>query len=324
MELVGPNFRVFGSVFINVVYAVFQALLGVFAIWFTNWRTLLRVLYTPAFLMFIYFWIVPESVRWLISKGRVKEAADVLIKVAQVNKKELRKETIEELKNLSVNEGPEKSELQNDASNVTVLEAFKHKTILLRFINCSCCWAANTFVYYGLSIISVSVGSDKYQSFIYVSLIEVPGLFCAWILGDRWGRIKTLVLTLFISGAACIITIFLDPKSTLNLIVFLIGKLGVTTSFAILYTYTAEIFPTPLRHTLLGMCSMFGRIGNMLAPQAPLLATVFKDLPMIVFAAAAILSGFFTIFMPETLNVELPATIEEAVQMSKKTHKRIK
>jgi len=38
--------------------------------------------------------------------------------------------------------------------------------------------------------------------------------------------------------------------------------------------YTAEMFPTEIRHSLLGICSMFGRIGSMVAPQTPLLVSI--------------------------------------------------
>lgn len=52
---------------------------------------------------------------------------------------------------------------------------------------------------------------------------------------------------------------------------FMIGKFAITISFAVIYVYTAELFPTNVRHSLLGYCSMFGRVGSMLAPQTPLL-----------------------------------------------------
>lgn len=56
-----------------------------------------------------------------------------------------------------------------------------------------------------------------------------------------------------------------------RLVAFLIGKFGITIAFTVLYVFTTELFPTPLRHSLLGTCSMFGRTGSMIAPQTPLL-----------------------------------------------------
>ena len=45
-----------------------------------------------------------------------------------------------------------------------------------------------------------------------------------------------------------------------------IGKFGVTCAFAIIYVYAAELFPTVLRSTGMGMCSVMARVGSILAP----------------------------------------------------------
>lgn len=97
---------------------------------------------------------------------------------------------------------------------------------------------------------------------------------------------------------------------------FLTGKFAITISFCVLYVYTAEIFPTNLRHSLLAICSMFGRIGLMIAPQTPLLATYVSSLPLLIMGGCAFLSGVFVCQFPETLNKKLPDTIEEALNIS--------
>lgn len=64
-----------------------------------------------------------------------------------------------------------------------------------------------------------------------------------------------------------------SDEEWLKMCMFLIGKFAITVSFTVLYVYTSEFFPTNLRHSLLGTCSMFGRIGSMVAPQTPLLVS---------------------------------------------------
>jgi MFS family permease len=45
-----------------------------------------------------------------------------------------------------------------------------------------------------------------------------------------------------------------------------IGRAGVSAAFASVYVYTVELFPTSVRHRSLALCSMFARVGNLIAP----------------------------------------------------------
>lgn len=49
------------------------------------------------------------------------------------------------------------------------------------------------------------------------------------------------------------------------------AKMMISMIFCSIYIYTIELFPTTARHRLMGICSMTGRIGAMVAPQTPLL-----------------------------------------------------
>lgn len=46
----------------------------------------------------------------------------------------------------------------------------------------------------------------------------------------------------------------------------MMGKFAVTTAFALAYAYTAEVYPTVLRNSAVGACSMASRIGSITAP----------------------------------------------------------
>ena len=55
-------------------------------------------------------------------------------------------------------------------------------------------------------------------------------------------------------------------KSMISVVCFS-GKFGASGAFAIVYLYTAELFPTSIRSTATGLCSMMARIGGIAAPQ---------------------------------------------------------
>ena len=45
-----------------------------------------------------------------------------------------------------------------------------------------------------------------------------------------------------------------------------LGKYGASATFAIVYQYGAELFPTDLRNSGIGMASAAGRVGSIIAP----------------------------------------------------------
>lgn len=54
-----------------------------------DWVTMGLVTSVPFLSYFIYYFVMPESPRWLLAKGKLEEALKVLEVMARVNKKEL-------------------------------------------------------------------------------------------------------------------------------------------------------------------------------------------------------------------------------------------
>ncbi|GAB0089509.1 organic cation transporter protein [Sergentomyia squamirostris] len=325
MELVGPSKRAFGTLFINSFYTTGGAILGFVALSQDYWRDMLRWLYFPCLIVVAYFWLIPESVRWLLTVGRHDEASNIIRRAAKKNKILLSEETI------AILHGPVPEikaypvvKTKKKKRSYPIASIFGSSALLIRLAICSFCWITNTFVYYGLVINSASFGDNIYTSFILGCLIEIPSFVCSYLVLDRIGRRWTLCSSLLISGFACMCIVFVgNDLNVLRLALFLIGRFGITISFTSIYLYTTEIFPTELRSSLLSFCSTVGRIGAAIAPQTPLLAKYSRSLPMVLFCGTAITAGILILQAPETLNVKLPDTVQQAEKLNNSTSNNI-
>lgn len=190
-------------------------------------------------------------------------------------------------------------------------------------------WFSVTMCYYGLSNASTDLGGDPYTNFCLSVFIEIPGyLFCIFVM-DCWGRRPILSFCQGISGICCIIAgllfnVLKDNPELIGLQVFvsLIGKFMASASFAIVYVYTAELYPTIIRNTAIGSCSCIARVGGIVSLLILELKNFWLPAPMLIMGIVATLAGFLAIFFPETVGNRLPESMEEATNIGKSNQSR--
>lgn len=85
VEMVGPKKREMSGIILNYFYALGEAAVGLIAWMCHDWVTLQLIVSIPPLLFFGYYWMVPESVRWLIARNDIHKARKIVKKAANVN-----------------------------------------------------------------------------------------------------------------------------------------------------------------------------------------------------------------------------------------------
>ncbi|KAK3096862.1 hypothetical protein FSP39_004084 [Pinctada imbricata] len=193
--------------------------------------------------------VLPESVRWLISRGRMEEATVILRRAAETNKRPLPKDLHLKYENEKI-------------SNMKIIkQLFSSKKLLLYWGIASANWFVISFIYYGIKINIGKLGGDLYVSFTLVVLAETAGyalLFAMDVLGHK-------------------------PMQWMIILFALMGKLFVSTAFGMIYVYTGEIFPTVVRQFTIGSCAVFARIGSLCSPYLYYMVIKVKSVTLITF-----------------------------------------
>lgn len=288
LEWVSSKYRVLASTIISTSFPVGEVIVAVVAMFVHDFRALIRILHTAGLFAFVSFWILPESVRWLLVSGHVDRAVGTLKTISKVNRKELSSQSIEILKLNYSNEsisGEKSIEQKNhENKNHTLFESLsvilKSRTLGIRFVICCYQWAACTFSYYGLSMSSTNIpGADRYLSFIIIMACEIPGKLIAQPLLNRMKR-RLIMSTSILLAAILIVSTPFIPKENPFIVLFFIvlGKTFLTLAFTVLSIYTAEQWPTNIRNTIHNSCSMIGRVGSMAAPLVVVLVSLIRSI----------------------------------------------
>lgn len=325
VELVGPKWRAkFGSL-INVFWAIGATTLALIGYLAPYWQTIQLAVTIPTLLFIPYIFFMPESMNWLMAKRRFDEVKKILKRIEKVNKCVIPPEYYATL-------GTTDSTTENDGPSVSITKLFSNRTLLPWTLIFMFNWLVVSLAYYGTSIIIESLGGNFFVNQAFTSAIEIPANIFALVILDILGRRIPYMFCLISAGISFLVYMVLaltmsveelTNSSALLLVFFLIGKFGVAACFSIIYIWTAEVFPTLVRTKALGLCSIASKFGTIAAaPIGDFAKNTFEGgwktgVPMAMFGVTAVVAGALAYLLPETLNRELPLTIEDAVNLKR-------
>uniref|UniRef100_A0A3Q2FGY5 Solute carrier family 22 member 21 n=1 Tax=Cyprinodon variegatus TaxID=28743 RepID=A0A3Q2FGY5_CYPVA len=301
-ELLGPMVRtLFSTAGVCLFFALGYMLLPLLAFFLRDWRLLQVTFMLAGCVCLPLFWFISESPRWLLSQGKVEEAEAIIRNAAKVNKIEPPALIFSPLMN-------EKKKAHNICD-------------LLRFPNIR--WNTLTIAYYALSLNTANLHGNPFFNCFLSAVVEVPAYGLSWVMFRWCSRRLSLSSALFAGGFFIFITQLIPPHLPALSITFeMMGKFAVSTAFAVIFAYTAELYPTVLRNTAIGASSTASRIGSIVAPYFIYLGTYSVSLPYILIGSLTALTGLISLLLPESFGMPLPETISHMQSFPGKKKKK--
>jgi putative MFS transporter len=236
---------------------VYGALLSLFIPYFMlpalGWRTTFFVALLPLFLIPLIAIFLPESIRYLVEKGKMKEAKEILARAIGSKKIKFKTKLVKG-KKYSIKD--------------LLASRYIKRTVLLFIL-----WGSLVYTYHGIFLWLPTIYARQFNLkeiasiwwTLVVTLFQIPGYYSASFLLDKIGRKKVLIIYLFAAGiSSAFLSFVVDLKWVLGwsaMISFF--NLGAWSG---LYTYTPELYPTEIRGTGSGAAASFGRLIGILAP----------------------------------------------------------
>ncbi|XP_044304655.1 solute carrier family 22 member 6-A-like [Varanus komodoensis] len=315
VEWIPTRSRTITIAFTGFSYTLGQILLAGLAYSIRNWRWLQFTVSAPFYFFLFYSWWFAESARWLILAGKPGPAVAVLQRVARINGREDAGARITPEVLLSSME----KELSTTKSSYTICDLVRTPVIRRIFCCISVVWFSTSFSYYGLAMNLQNFGVSIYLIQVIFGAIDIPAKVVVTITMSYLGRRISLSSFLFTAGVIIIVNIFVPTElQTVRTALAVVGKGCLAAAFNCVFLFTTELYPTPVRQTGLGFGSTMARVGGIVAPLAVMTEDYYTPLPAILYGAVPILSGIAACFLPETLNVPLPDTIEDVENRARK------
>ncbi|XP_057685815.1 si:dkey-190l8.2 isoform X2 [Corythoichthys intestinalis] len=237
VEWTTPSFRRWPTVFLGFCFSLGTMGSALLACLSPSWIQLHLTLALPQFICLPLYRSIPESPSWLALMGK----SDVLHRYCNGSMAD--KQCVDILL------GSKKLENQKCTGDQKYLPPsdlypFRHPTVLLRLSIMSYLGAATALTYFGICMNIGSFGVNVYSAQFFSGLSEAP---CLLIPLVRMNRRPISMLTLFLSGTACFLSLLLSRYQCDSMLVMslaLVGKFCILVNIFILALYNIELFPT--------------------------------------------------------------------------------
>ncbi|WP_206915490.1 MFS transporter [Alicyclobacillus suci] len=228
-----------------------------------GWRAMFIVAAVPAFIVFFLWFFMPESVRYLIKRGRLEAAEQVVDRLSTVAKRE--DTALEDVSTMPLVDEPTK--------HISVAKIFSGKYARLT----AGVWIMEIIsgiVLYGLSTwlpsIFENMGFGMVHSFLFSAVITGSGAIGSLIgalLIERVGYRWLLVLG-FTVGGILLIVWALATNPTVIVVVGAFSALFGVGAGGVVFAYLSSLYPTAVRATGVAWGGLWQRVGGIIAPSA--------------------------------------------------------
>ncbi|MGV0870260.1 MFS transporter [Corynebacterium kalidii] len=289
------------------------AVIGAFVIPLSDdgWRWALALGMVPALYALYVRMRLPESVRYLESKGRHDEAERIVVDFEESAPTRFRFGTAATGRTGDGHDAP--AAPAPAAQPAQAASGIWSPTLRRRTAALWTIWFCINLSYYGaftwIPSILVDQGYTLVKSFTFtlvITLAQLPGYAVSAFLIERWGRRSTLAT--FLAGSAVSAGLYGFAGVEWQIIAagcllsfFNLGAWGA------LYAVGPELYPTTMRGRGTGAATGFGRIASIIAPLIvpPLLVVGGMPVLFALFGAAFALAALAALSLPELRGTSL-------------------
>ena len=256
-----------------------------------------------------------ESPIWLFSMKLKERFIQTMREISVINEREAQfedwyKKNKDYLNKILAKNTKDKKEEENEEEIKTynLKEIFSFNSQRSNLIKSFLTWFLIGCVFYGI-ILNLAYSKGSFYITCFCSFAgEISGELSSGVLAGIMGRVKVLSVGCFISGISMIIYTLMDSIGISYICIYL-ATLGVASAFNVLFIFTPELYPTPIRGTVCGYAYLLSRFGAMVV--SPITSYFGPFTTNVLFSCFSIASGIIISKMPETLGKELQNEIPE-------------
>ncbi|KAL6856114.1 hypothetical protein ACP4OV_018916 [Aristida adscensionis] len=319
-ELVGKRWRdtvsVAGFFFFTVGFLSLPALAYVFRE--ASWRNMYFWTSVPSLCYAILlYYLVQESPRWLLVRGRKQDAIETLKQIASLNGNSITSSFSMLHAACTMQEDAAVAGAGAGGVFATLQTMWERPWAFRRLAAIMTAGFGVGMVYYGMPLNVGNLGSNLYLSVTYNALAELPSSILTWLFVGRINRRSSLVSLTVVAGAFSLACIVIPEGSAARMASEIVSFSATCTAFSVTLIYSIELFPTAVRNSAVGLVRQALVLGGVAAPVLVALGRERSFWSFGVFGLAIGCLGLVAACLPETRGRGMSDTMEEEERKEK-------
>ncbi|KAF5405434.1 Transporter major facilitator family protein [Paragonimus heterotremus] len=299
------------------------SLIALSAYFVPDWRWLNIAMISPAFLGLFYPVLLSESPRWLISRGRFREAVSQLFTGYRINHMGLNQP--DGLRNLNtfdlaaeVFETEFKaqhmsSKVQGTCHFCAVFKPFSSRQLTMTTVLGSIAMFGISMCLFGLFYYANNLKASIYMFGFLSALTGIPSTACTALIYRMCSTRRRPLMLVVAMASGCLFasslsyTVQTTPPDLILTVGVNVSIVLLTVCICLSYVYIPELFPSEVRTIGFGLVFGCSRLGTMLCPYVNELDRQVKHgIPLLVYAVTLVLVLFTMLGLPDTRGHDLP------------------
>ncbi|XP_028166481.1 organic cation transporter protein-like isoform X3 [Ostrinia furnacalis] len=306
IEYVGSRHRTWISNISIAVYCGGGALLMVgLALWLLDWRHLVLATSLPMLFVLVTPLYLPESARWLASKGKVNKAVNMLKKFEKVNRRGIPDDLMAEF----IVVASQKSTVDESLRAVVASKPLRNSLLVLIAVT-----MVGNLGIDAILRMSESIGTNFFLTFTLSSASEIPALVLVTLVLDKWGRRSLISGTMAVAGILALFTAF-TSKGVTQMVLAVAMRFAVNMAIGAQLQMVAELIPTGARASGNALVHLTVYVAAMFSPYVVYSQRLWMPLPLLIIGLLCLGAGALSLLLPETKGQPMPQTIADAEKL---------
>jgi len=278
-----------------------------------DWRLFNWLIFSQMLFVVVLPIFIPESCRWLMSRGEGERSVAIMKRIAKMNKKEVPDRVYSSVLKLC-----EKKKKEAEMDSLSYLDLFRTGPMRRVILTTTLMWTMISLVFDCTVRNITNLSFSIYKTFAISAALEFPADLLSIVGLEVIGRRYSAALSMIMVFTFTLPCAWLADLPTSQAVLSMAARFAATYAINTGFQFSVEVLPTSLRSQGMAIVHLTAMLSLVASPLIVYSESLSVAAPWIIISLLALLAALPGLWLPETAGISLPDTVEDMEAFARK------